>query len=328
MGLRLSVGLIDTTTYGASLRGISRVYKNDRDSGKCSFVPDKLPKLVKCPRIKFNSLRLTKPCAVADARQIFQGDSPSGVFSLLNYFFTQAMVNVCSEPMLTARQLFEASFGRPSSFFLEASTLAAAALSEAKDLRAAMLLAIGVGGNVDDAKVNAETTFHVIGGRIVGVTDGKQVKLAVDIAEVALAFLSSQKLDLAVASDKRDSLPTGNRPDGDFPLGELVAQDPVVVGNSPFGPKRALSVPVELVGVGHFGNTTDSHLSREVKPLSNRLVDNLLQFEFTKDFVLPRLIRNVGARSVSQVHCGYQGLALLVIRLQFDFSCKFHYSEL
>ena len=326
--MRFAIRLIDKPTTRAGLRGISRVHENDRHAGQGSLVLDKLPKLVKRPRVKFSSLRLAKPCPVADAGQIFKSEAASGVFSLLNYFFTQAMVNVGSEPTLTTRQLFEASFGRARAFFLEASTLAAAAFSQAENLGTTMLFAVRVGGNVNDAKVNAKVTFHVIGGRIVGVTDGKQVKFAIDVTEVALAFLSSQKLDLAVASDKRDSLPTVNRPDRDLSPVELVAQYPVVVGDSAFRPECAFCVPVKLVGVGHFGDTANSHLGREVKPLSNRLVDNFLQFEFAKDLVLPSFVGNVVARGISQVHCGYQILALLIIRLQFDFSCKFHYSEL
>ena len=84
MGLRLSVQLIDRATYGASLRGISRIHENDRNSCQSSLGLDKRIKLVKRSSLNFSSLRLSEPGPVADACQIFQGKRPTGVFSLLH----------------------------------------------------------------------------------------------------------------------------------------------------------------------------------------------------------------------------------------------------
>jgi hypothetical protein len=71
------------------------------------LVFDKGAKLVESPSAHLRPLLLAKPCPVADALEIFQGHSTSGVFSLGNERFRNDVVDILAKARFAPCKEFE-----------------------------------------------------------------------------------------------------------------------------------------------------------------------------------------------------------------------------
>jgi hypothetical protein len=72
---------------------------------------------VECPIAQATIRRPSRPlslrnrCPVADTAEVFDSDTASGAFGLLDEMFTDTVVYVALKPLLPARKLLEAALG-------------------------------------------------------------------------------------------------------------------------------------------------------------------------------------------------------------------------
>src|SRR5262249_8763778 len=153
------------------------------------FVADFLLKIVECPAMQSGSLRLSNRYPVADAIQVFEGNAALSALSLNHNAFADAVVGVIRETGFFARQAIERATSRTSAFLLQLTAQSAVTMADVVDMAAAVSLSITVHRDIDYAPVHAEKLGDFRWDRLLHITGRQQVKLAVVVPQVALAFL-------------------------------------------------------------------------------------------------------------------------------------------
>src|SRR5262245_57672650 len=92
-GLRPAVAFIDIATSGAGTTCVPWVYETARDTCALGFVDNKVRQLPEAPTLVLVALTLSYRRPVANARQIFQGQSGFRVLSTRNKGFRNAVVD-------------------------------------------------------------------------------------------------------------------------------------------------------------------------------------------------------------------------------------------
>ena len=274
-----------------------------------------------------SSLRFASPYPRADAREFFQGNPAPGAFSLLYDAFADAVVHVGSEATLLARQFLEATLGRFGAFLLQALAQAMMAMADIVDVLGRVYLAIGIGGNIDHAKIDTEEAVNVNRIRRFDFARAKQVELTANQAQVAFAAMTAKELKLSSPANERHLLPTIERPDAHLLRIEFPGQHAAVKGDRAIQSKCALMPAVELVGIGNLGDTTDGHLCTKAELIPDVVIDQAMQGKLAKRFLLPGYLADVVASLIGPGVHFVQGLALFVCWLQLGLRRKFHCVE-
>src|SRR4030095_14659458 len=135
---------------------------------------------------------------------------------------------------------------------LQPASQATLTIAHALDGVSLIELPVGVGGDVSNTQVNPKKTVRVYRRVFVNVANLVQVELAVAVNQVALTVQAWQQPGSVCADDAGHLLPTVHCPDRDDTFVELVGDKPVIEGESGKRRERALSLPVQLVGVRHL----------------------------------------------------------------------------
>ena len=322
-----SISFINITANGASLRGVGRIDERYRHTGQLRLVREECAQLCKRPAMQRSSLRLASPYPKADARKFFQGNPAPGAFSLLYDAFADAVVHVGSEASFFAGQLLEATLGRFGAFLLQTLAQATMAMTDIIDVLGGVYLAIGIGGNVDHAEIDAEEAVNVNRIWCLNFARTEQVELTANQAQVAFAAMALQELKLSRPGGKRHLLSTVEGPDAHLLGVQFPGQHSTVKGDGPVRTEGSLPLTVELVGIGNFGDAADGYLCAEPEPVPNVVIDEVMQGELPERLFLPGYLADVVTSLVGTSKRFVQSLALFVYRLQLDLRRKFHYVE-
>ncbi len=182
-----TVAFINTTAYRAGTRRVAWVHRNKSHACERSLVLDKLAELIKRPVCVLCPLPVPNRYPVSDTLEVFKSNPTPSVLRGLHNTLADAVVGVSLIAMLLARHLAKLALGclRPLALKIATAVFVLAAL--VVDCPATILLAIAVGGKIDDAKINAKELSNVIRLWRFDLASNKQVELAVDIAKVGLA---------------------------------------------------------------------------------------------------------------------------------------------
>lgn len=119
--LRWAVGFVDMTAGRAFSACVVRIDEREHDTSPLRFVLNESAKLMERPAAHLRSLRLAKPCPVADALEILKGKSTSGAFGLGNERFGNAMVDLLAKACFPTCHLGEFA---PDGFWAKTSAFA------------------------------------------------------------------------------------------------------------------------------------------------------------------------------------------------------------
>lgn len=291
--LRWAVACIGVSTDCAHLAGVGRVDANDIDACLYGLVFDKCAQLAKCPATHPRSLCPAKPCPVADALEVFQGNAACGVFGLGNERFRNTVVFVGAKSPLFPRKCFEfpadALGARPATLSGGSSLLQAGAqrvllAPDGFDRITAVVLSVTVGGDVGHPKINAN---KVCRWRLDAVRhiDGHEQKPLAILApdEIALPLGVGKALLLIFAHDHgHDDAP--GKGQQRHAVNPLEAHQALIVGDGGERPEARAFRFVPLVGFARLSDTAYRHLRRQpearsqlgvVEPLQQELVGGL-----------------------------------------------------
>lgn len=319
-----TVALIDTTAYGAGTRGVARVNRDDRHACEGGFVLDKLAKLVERPVRVSCPLLAPNRYPVTDTLEVFEGDPAPGVLRGLHDTLADAVVGVCLVALLLAGYLAELALGRPRPLALEVAAAVLVLAALVFNLLAAVLLAVAVCREVDDAEVDAEESANVFWRWRLDFAGDEQVELAADVAQVGLAPVALQQLALALTTQVRHALATLKRPDTHHLLVGAEAEDAVIVGERAARLEGAPGSFVELVGVGHLADSPHRHLGGQAVAFAHGVVGEVVQRVLLKRLARPRLLADVVAGGVGCLQSLEQHSVLFGRGLQLDLSREFH----
>ena len=278
-GLVGAVPLVDTATRAAFTRRVARIDKTNRNAGALCLVSDKAAELGERP--------ITKPCALVasgrypstDAFEIFKGNAASGAFSILHEHLRYAVVGVGLEPPLFAGQFLQPTLGSLRAALLQSTAPLGVTLADPFDISTGVNCSVAVGGEVDDAKIDAKP---ILGVELVGLGDVagcSQHPLSADEAKINLALAVAHQASLVLAHHDRHDDAAFQRPQADRAAVLYEADNAIVVGLGGVGTEHRSDFTVDLECVGHLGDAADSSLCSQSEVGADGVIRQFVEIE-------------------------------------------------
>jgi hypothetical protein len=198
----------------AGATAVARINHDDGHARERCLVLHEGSQLMEGPARVPDTLPLPKPFLrpVPDPLEIFKSDPPVGAFGLGNDGLRDAMVLVAPESTLPAGKFPEPLLCPFGSTPLEPPPVAMVSLSDALDIGPRMDLTLGIGREVDDAKVNPNEVRHGWLGRFGEIHRDQQEPFAVPPEnEIGLSLGVRKPLTLVGSHHEWDDDPTAKR---------------------------------------------------------------------------------------------------------------------
>jgi len=327
LGLGFPVALINMPALSASTAGIARVNNRNRNSGLLGFVLDKGAKLTEAPIVQSVPLLFSGLNRLANMRQIFQRNRQTGAFGSRNDCLADTVILVLLKPFLLAAHLAETLLCSPRAYALQCRPTFGIVPALGFYLRAGVLVAHAVGGDVDHPQINPKHSARSQQLGVVEVAYASQIPLAAHKHQIDFALAVLQQFALVVAASIGDFLAPGHKPDRDNIIGAK-SQDAVIVRLGGMLAKSALCILVNLVAVGYLGYAAYRYLSRNLELCAEVMVAKFVEIELPEHFGIPRLFGKPVTSLVASLKRRAEQDFLLFCRLQFDVGYKFHLSSI
>lgn len=322
--LSRAIAFVYVTTGGTGAGRITRVYKDHRNTHALRLVGDKRPELEERPTMQRGALAATNRNPLANAFEVFESNRPLRVFRLRHKLLGDNVIHISGKARLFAGQLTQPTPRRLGAFALQLGAQAAVTLPDAIDLTGRMHFTVRVNGDIRHAQVNAQRALNVNRFRFLHFAGGRQEERAAERDQIGFALARFQKRALPLSTDERDVQATLYRPDRDSRLGKLPGKDTVIVGNAPCGPERALTLTVELVGIGNLANHPHGDLSRKPELRPDSLIAQVMQVVLPEGLGFPRRITHKPTGGVGLFQRPLERVGLFGSREQFDLSYQLH----
>lgn len=324
MRLRFAIGFINIATNRAGSAGVSRVYKDHRDTCLFRFVADKLGKLVKAPVAhKPTHLTAKTVAALSNAFKVFESECLCRARSCFDYLFGNLMVYVSYITRLFFGDSFKVSFCRLSALGLQESSESSDFTPVGFNYFTRIGVAFRVGSNLDYAEVDSENSLRL--NRRRGWYVNRHVEIEDSVAEnqVGLALNSVHPCGLISTEADRNSLPAGKSQKG-YVSQSLKAHNSLVVDHCTMQVEPAMDSLISLVGFDSFGDSTDGHLRGQAKASAKLGINNRLNPDFVGDSLFVGNIGYILASAIERLHSPKKRLVLLTCRLKFQADCLLH----
>lgn len=325
--LRGTVGLRYMPAGRTDARSVPGINDGHRNTGQACLILDEGAKLMERPRMLDATLSLPNRDPAADTPEVFEGDAATGVFGLRDQPLRDGVVHVAGEPLLLPPTLLQQALGGFGALGLEPRPQFGVASPQPVDLAAGVGLAVRVGGDVDDAKVNAEPVFGLSGGWLGNIYDHGKIENAVPVDEIGLAPNSVQACSPVVPEDNGDKLPPLERQDG-YAVNAFPGQDALVIYDGSMRFEGRLDGPITLVGFARLRDGADGKLCGQPESLSDIPID-----EFLKPDLVSRLLSegNFGGGvtgSIEPLHHLQESSVLLTSWHELDHQRQVHVTSI
>jgi hypothetical protein len=322
-GLTGAIFLVDMPAHKALTAGVSWVNNKNRDACFARFIFNKAAKLGESPVVQAFPLLFVGLSPGADILEVFKTNRALGAFSFGNDATRDVVVNPLLETALSSAHFPKPTLRGFGSFLLQHGAAFNVPLALCFYVFAAELFSPGIGSDVNDSKINAKNAFWFQQIGVVKVTNRSDIPLAANKHQIHFTLAMLEQLALMFTTNKPDLNSSGQRPNRHSIIGQK-PKNPVVIGLCARGAKRALGLFIQLVGIGHFGNTAHRHLRRQSKLFSNRSVNQLMQIVLPKSLIFPGLKGNPMTRGIAPFKRLLKKLRLFRCRLQFEVGDQFH----
>ena len=322
-----SVPLIYAAARPTSPGGVAWIDEQDRHACQSRLVGDEGSELTETPIVQPSALAGPGLNPAAYPLQVFKGDGPTGAFGLQHECFADAMVRVCLEPPLFAGQLPEPALRGFGVALLKSATAAGQLGAASFDCRARVGSSVTVGGDVDDAEIDAEHVGCFDQTGVVDVADDRKIPGAAYQHQIDFALPVGEQPSLMFAADIGDLLPPAERPDRQLIVGQE-PEDTIIERLGTVRAKLPLLVSVDLVGIGHFAKAPDRNLSRQAEAVTKIAVADLLKGEVPKRLRLERHARLPVTSFIATLKRLLKQSFLLWRRYQLDIRNELHSSSI
>ena len=318
-----TVGLVDRPARGTSAAGVARIHQNHGYPSQPSLVIYERTELIETPVSKSCSLTAAGRNPITNTTQVFEGDTARGAFSRLHDGFGDAVVRVFLKPGLLTSDPLELACRGTSVLALEIAPAVGVDAAVEFDLSARIDVAIGVSGDVYDAKVHSQEVGNLACRWFLDFADHVEVEAPAVVDQVNLALAVWEKAPLIVAADERHDLTPAQRPEG-HGIGRLETDNAVIVGDGPGWAEGSLCLAVEFVGIGDFGDAADDHLSRQLKPSFQVEVDKFLECKLVERPSIPGDSARVVSGGVGSFQRPQKEGGLVYRRLELEVDRQLH----
>jgi hypothetical protein len=261
---------------------------------------------------------------IAEAMEVFQGDPAAGVMGALDEGLADPMVLDLTEAGFLARELAEVFFGRFGADQLEAVAERGVTGADLLDLGAGVASAIAVGGEVDNAKVDAEEGLDRTLGLLRDFDGDVEEELALAVDQLRFAPFSLEEVGEVGADDggAEDPLVEGRQGDGGHAIAEGI--EALVEADSAEGTEVAEGLLVLRVAVRDLGDDADGQLGLETEAGAQLAVVQFLELELVKALRLKGFDREPGGGLVAATQGSEESNLLLFCRHYLDRCHQFH----
>jgi hypothetical protein len=327
LALTPPVLLRNVVARGALSRRISGVDDRQRHTCLERLVRRHLSQLEESPPGVASTLRAPDLYPVAEAVEVFQGEAAAGVMGALDKGFADPMVLELTEAGLLARELFEVAFGGFGADELEAVTERRVAGADLLDLGAGVMGAVAVGGEVDEAKVDAEESLDGARRRRRDLDGDMEEELALAVDQFRLAPLPLEHLREDGADDRgtEDPLVEGRQAE----CREAIAEGVTLLWIEADGAERTEATEgfrVLRVAVSDLGDDPDRELRLEAEAGAQLAVVGSMEGETVENLGRESLDGEPGSRFVAATQGGDESSLLLLRRHHLDRRHQFHRS--
>ena len=282
---------------------------------------------MKTPRMLDATLGLANRYPFTDALEVFQGNTPTGVFGLRNQQFGDDVVHVIGEPGFFTPSLLKEPLCRLGTLRLESGPQSGMTGTQTIDRATRVGFAIRVSRDIDDTEVHAQPVFRFIGRRLGHIHDHGEVELAVTVDEVNLPANVLQPGSLIAAEDDGNELPPLERQDG-YAVKAFPGQHPLVIDDTTVRLEDRFLGLIPLIGFAGLGDGTDRKLRGESEGFSNIAVDEALEPNLVGRSLLEGNFGDDVAGGVKPLHRLDERNGLFGRRLEFDQQRQVHDSSI
>jgi len=324
LGLTPAVRLVDDTAFRACLARISGINSFHGYASGESLVADERPKLPKCPRMDGCALVFTNGYPAADAPEVFEGDTASGVFGLTHNRLADYVIRMRLKPLLPPSELLEVTFGALGCLRLKSRTELGYPSPDGEYLLSGVGLTIRIEGEVADPHVNAQPPLGFNGGAIGNIDGHKEEELAFAVNEIGLAPDAFKASPMVVANSTWNGETTIECQEAHTVEAVFERVETLIVRDGPQRLERAKLRLVPLVDLADLADGTHGVLSTEVELASQLVVEELLKPKLVCRLKLESFYRQPGTRFVHSTHGGKKTLLLFGRSKQPDAGNELH----
>jgi len=324
VGLSLPIRLVDAATFWTCSTRIARIHSYKRHSCKERLVGQKTSQLVERPVMQRAPLSPSYSYPVANAREILDGNSASGVFGLADDLFTDDVIGVRVEVLLPPSELPQVPPGTLGANALESGPELGNSTARRQRSFTRMRLPVRIDGEVSNTKIDTEPFFGS-DGRPIRHLDGYEKKeLALSVDQVGLTPYAFEPSPMVRADRAVDHYTTIQREQAQAIDPVLEAVQTLIVGDGPMLPEVDKLRLVSTVDFAHFRNGSNRMLRRKTEHVAEVSVVEFLQSDLVGTFQIKGPLSKPGACLVHARHRSKQPSLLVGIHEQLDSCDEFH----
>jgi len=303
---------------------VARVYCDANHARFSCLVFNETAQLGKCPVAHEPTHFFVQAGSFSDTFQVFQRKCLLRCFGVFNQFLANAMVLVTDKPLLAFRRFLQAPFRRFSAALLKPSAMFPQLLPKCLDFLTRVAFAFTGGYDVHNPEVATDNPALAIGRRFFYVASRQKKKLAFKKAQVTFPLARFEKPALMFTTNEGNFDTAHRCPNRNLALVKLISQNPVVVRNGAKGFESALDLWIQLVGIGHFGDTTDNDLRGQTELRPRAFISDFVKGELTESLIVPSQTRQKIASGVSDLQSLFQRFGLLLCGLELELGNQLH----
>lgn len=319
-----SVLLVDATTLSALPGCVAWINKDYGNASALRLVGDEATKLGKSPVSQSCSLVTTGRNPVADTFEFFKGNAASGAFSVQYESFGDCVVGVFLEPRLFTGQLAQTPLSSLGATLLQPIPAFLVMAPYSLNIGARVDFTVAIDGQRDDTEINTKPVFGLELGSFWDVARRGEHPFAAHKAQINLAFAVGHQASLMVPHHDRDHDATFNGPQTDCGTVFDEADNAIVIWLGGVGAEMSLGIPIQLVGVGDFGDAADGGLSGQPEAGPGLGVTDLMQRVLPKCPGFPRKFRKPIAGCIAAFERRHQACGLIRRRHELQGGNQLH----
>ena len=309
--LRAAVRLVDVAAFGTRSTRIARVHGDKSNAGEDGLVAEERAQLEERPRMQRRALGLANGYPVADAAEIFHGDTASGVFGLANDRLAEDVIGVGVETLLPPSELPEMALGAPGACRLKTGAELGETRTDSESVLAGVGFAVRVDGKVADAEVDAEPAFRIDRRPVRDVDGHEEKELALAVDEVGLSAHSFESASVVGANGARNDDAAVEREQAHAVEAVLERVEPLVVGDGAERLERAEFRLVAPVDLADLRDGAHGVLGGETEAVAELAVVGALEADLVGALRLEGALSQPRAGFVHAPHGGEQSPSLL-----------------
>lgn len=347
--LRTSIPSVGVPTIATYLRRVGRVNKDKGNAPQFRFVLKVLAQTIKRPVVMSGALLLTNsPCPFVDAFEIFDGDAPTGAFSIGDNALGYLVIHITLKSIFSPTQFLQSPLGTIGSNSLKLGLAPGVPLPLVLCMFVVPKLPIARNGNISHSHVHSDEIGDGAFWLFWYITSDVQIEFPVAVNQcgtvgvaahqplVMVIALPAYPLQAAADAGNSDGIISEKRPQSGIEFNAIAPLESplfpipsVCFASFKLGISLAFVLVHYLVRLTHSSNGTNDMVGTKARELeANFLIAPMVQVVLPVDILCPSNMADAVAGRVVIGHCLQQCICLFSTGIEFDTSYDIHYDSI